>query len=68
MTKKDYIKIADCLVDIEKYLTFLAPDFVAEKQPQLYIEDVFSDMLRHDNDRFDAGRFAGYIQNKLITK
>lgn len=54
MTKKDYIKIADCIKNVINHAE------LNDEQVSLLITN-FSSMLKADNSRFDAQRFIDYI-------
>lgn len=58
MTKKDYIKIADSLVQIYRHGHF------NENQEKLILEE-FAEMFQADNYRFQTGKFVNYINKKL---
>ena len=62
MTRKDYIKISDTLIDSFKDCYGL------ELNDMLYIHRLyvnkFCDMLKSDNSRFDINKFKEYIEKK----
>lgn len=59
MTRKDYIKIADCLV------IFFSTNSNIDKNILYGLTDNFCDMLKNDNVRFNQERFIEYINSKL---
>lgn len=61
MTRKDYIKIADTIIDCIKYST-------SESNKEYYKDRMiinFCAMLKNDNVKFNQERFIVYINNRL---
>lgn len=65
MTKKDYILIADSIIDYS-YSSEGTPGNVSipTKQSLLNLIDTFIAKLQNENDKFDALRFTTYIAER----
>jgi len=63
MTKKDYIKIADTLIDSFKDCCGLESNDIRYIH-RLYLNK-FCDMLTVDNSKFDVNKFKEYIEKRI---
>ena len=62
MTKKDYVLIAEAIVEGRKYATRIGNDSLIVSNTIGCLIDVLSDSLKAENERFDAHKFIRYIQ------
>jgi hypothetical protein len=67
MTKKDYIKIADIIVNV-KTSQELAENDGSSFDFLEFLIDELSYIFEEDNKNFNEKKFRGYIYNKLNKK
>ena len=60
MTRKDYIKLADMVVNLTTHYKTINKDFTNK-----YLISGFCALLSSDNSQFDSFKFRNYINNKL---
>lgn len=59
MTRKDYIKIAECFKNSYEYREHMRTDEVFH-----ILIDEICNVLKADNERFDKNKFINYIQGE----